>query len=173
MRLPFRTAVSDVPKPRSSAQYEYQVIASPKRAKKVKGVRNHQDRFAAVLTELMNEMAADGWEYQRADSLPCEEKSGFARWVASFQTVLVFRRAIPQVPEAVPIVEEFEDLQHLAEPEMVDPDDEPELQVAATKPSLPGFRRDLAPVMPPHSASIEEDDDAETPPDHSGGDIQR
>lgn len=75
-------------------RYEYKVVAAPKRTKNFKGVRSHQDLFASVLGEVMNEMAASQWEYLRAESLPCEEKSGLTSRVESYQSVLVFRRAI-------------------------------------------------------------------------------
>jgi hypothetical protein len=138
-------------------------MSSPKRAKKVKGMRNHQDRFAAVLTDLMNEMAVDGWEYQRADSLPCEEKSGFTRWVANFQTVLVFRRATPQVPNVVPVVEYVVELPPMAEPEPADADAQNENHEVTAKPSLPGFRRSNAPPVTPPPPNIEDDDEPPTP----------
>ncbi len=75
-------------------RYEYKVVAAPKRTKSFKGVRSHEDLFASVLAEVMNEMAASQWEYLRAESLPCEEKTGLTSRVESFQSVLVFRRQI-------------------------------------------------------------------------------
>ena len=42
----------------------------------------------------MNELGAQGWEYQRTDTLPCEERSGFTKRVTTFQNMLVFRRTI-------------------------------------------------------------------------------
>jgi hypothetical protein len=76
------------------ARYEYKVVAAPNKAKAFKGVRSHEDRFASVLCEIMNEMAASDWEYLRAESLPCEEKTGLTSRVESYQSVLVFRRQI-------------------------------------------------------------------------------
>lgn len=75
-------------------RYEYKVVAAPNKAKSFKGVRCHEDRFASVLAEIMNEMAASDWEYLRAESLPCEEKTGLTSRVESYQSVLVFRRQI-------------------------------------------------------------------------------
>lgn len=79
---------------RDMTRYEYKVVAAPKRTKSFKGVRSHEDLFASVLAEVMNEMAASQWEYLRAESLPCEEKSGLTSRVEAYQSVLVFRRAI-------------------------------------------------------------------------------
>jgi len=76
------------------ARYEYKVVAAPRKAKAFKGVRSHEDQFATVLAETMNEMARDEWEYLRAESLPCEEKTGLTSRVESYQSVLVFRRRL-------------------------------------------------------------------------------
>lgn len=74
-------------------QYEYRVIAAPRRAEKQRGLKTTADRFAHGLTSVMNELAADGWEYLRADTLPCDERSGFTSTTTTYQAVLVFRRA--------------------------------------------------------------------------------
>jgi len=79
---------------RGMARYEYKVVAAPKKAKPFKGLRAHEDRFAEALAELMNEMAARDWEYLRAESLPCEERSGLTGRVESYQSVLIFRRRL-------------------------------------------------------------------------------
>ncbi len=75
-------------------RFEYKVLPAPSRGEKVKGVKSTQDRFAYALTQVMNQMAADGWEYLRADTLPCEERVGFTGKTTKFQHMLVFRRAI-------------------------------------------------------------------------------
>ena len=73
--------------------YEYKVIPAPNRSKRVKGVKGSAGRFAAVLSETMNEQAMEGWEYLRSDSLPVEEKPNFFKSrVETYQTVLIFRR---------------------------------------------------------------------------------
>ncbi|MFQ5437371.1 MAG: hypothetical protein ACE5DK_00915 [Paracoccaceae bacterium] len=79
---------------RSMARYEYKCVAAPKRTKAFKGVRSHEDQFAAVLAEIMNDMAAKDWQYLRAESLPCEEKSGLTSRVEAYQSVLIFRRPV-------------------------------------------------------------------------------
>lgn len=75
-------------------RFEFKVIPAPKRGEKARGVKTTEDRFALALTNLMNELGADGWDYVRADSLPCEERSGFTSTKTTFQNVLVFRRVI-------------------------------------------------------------------------------
>jgi hypothetical protein len=42
----------------------------------------------------MNSMAAQGWEYHRADALPCDERSGLTGTKTTFHSVLVFRRGL-------------------------------------------------------------------------------
>lgn len=85
-------------------QFEYKVVPAPTRGKKTRGVKSPADRFANTLSDLMNELAADGWEYLRADTLPSEERAGFTGKSTVFQNVLVFRReaalAAPRLAEA-------------------------------------------------------------------------
>lgn len=75
-------------------RFEYKVIPAPKRGEKARGVKTTEDRFAHALTSLMNQLGAEGWDYVRADSLPCEERVGFTGSKTTFQNVLVFRRVI-------------------------------------------------------------------------------
>lgn len=76
--------------------YEYRVIPAPTKGTKAKGVKTTQDRFALSLQETMNAMAADGWEFLRAETLPSEERSGLTGSKTVYHNVLVFRRT----PEA-------------------------------------------------------------------------
>jgi hypothetical protein len=96
--------------------YDYKVVPAPKRAKRVKGVRTPGDLFALTLTDAINEVARQGWEYVRAEHMPAEASRGWFRSaVAEEQTVLVFRRAreslgprlaaVSDGPEAMPPVE--------------------------------------------------------------------
>ncbi len=48
----------------------------------------------------MNAMGADGWEYQRTDTLPCEERVGLTGRTTVFQNMLVFRRAVAATADA-------------------------------------------------------------------------
>ena len=75
-------------------RYEYKVVPAPRKAVKVKGVRSTEGRFAHALELVMNDLGADGWEYQRTDTLPCDERQGLTGRSTSFQNVLVFRRVI-------------------------------------------------------------------------------
>jgi hypothetical protein len=76
-------------------RYEYKVVPAPARGEKTKGIKGTDARFAHALTRLMNSLAADGWEYLRAESLPCEERTGLTRSLTvTQQNLLVFRREL-------------------------------------------------------------------------------
>lgn len=80
--------------------YEYTVLPAPNRGEKVRGARSGAERFAHALTMEMNRMAQAGWEYVRAETLPCEERSGLTSRTTVYHNVLVFRRALaPAAPQ--------------------------------------------------------------------------
>ena len=74
--------------------YEYRVVPAPRKGEKGRGLKSSEDRFAFALTNLMNTLGAQGWEYQRADALPCDERSGLTGTKTTFHNVLVFRRPL-------------------------------------------------------------------------------
>ncbi len=74
--------------------YEYKVVPAPARGEKAKGVKGAEARFAYALQRVMNEMGAEGWEYQRSETLPSEERSGLTSKVTTWRNVLVFRRML-------------------------------------------------------------------------------
>lgn len=89
--------------------FEYKVIAAPEKGLKVKGVKSPADRFALALSERMNEMAADGWDYLRTDTLPSTERSGLTSTQTVYRNVMVFRRpADSQKAATAPIIQEIE-----------------------------------------------------------------
>jgi hypothetical protein len=85
--------------------YEYKVIPAPRRGEKAKGARSVAEKFGVALANAMNAQAKDGWEYLRADTLPCEERVGLTGSATHFQHMLVFRRTVAQdvvAPKLVP-----------------------------------------------------------------------
>lgn len=72
--------------------FEYKVVPAPNKGKKARGVKGTEARFAFALEDVMNELAMEGWEYQRAEMLPSEERSGLTGTQTTFRNVLVFRR---------------------------------------------------------------------------------
>ena len=75
-------------------RFEFKVIPAPKRGEKARGVKTTEERFALALTSLMNQLGAEGWDYVRADTLPCDERVGLTGTKTTFQNVLVFRRPL-------------------------------------------------------------------------------
>lgn len=82
--------------------FEYKMIPAPKRGKKAKGLRSAEDRFANAMQIAVNEQAAEGWEYMRADTLPQEERQGLGGRKTLYQTLLVFRRMVEDAPVQEP-----------------------------------------------------------------------
>ena len=74
------------------SNYEYKVVPAPLKGQRGKGIKGTDAQFANALQILMNENGAQGWEYQRTDTLPCQERSGLTRRTTSFKNMLVFRR---------------------------------------------------------------------------------
>ena len=74
-------------------RFEYKVIPAPRRGEKGKGVKSVEDRFAYAMAHVMNDLGREGWEYLRADTLPCDERVGLTGTKTTYQSVLVFRRA--------------------------------------------------------------------------------
>jgi hypothetical protein len=83
-------------------RFEYKVVPAPKRGEKARGAKTTEDRFALALTNLMNSLGAEGWEYVRSDALPCEERTGFTGTKTTCQNMLVFRRALRSLNDDLP-----------------------------------------------------------------------
>lgn len=86
-------------------RYEYTVIPAPDRGNRSKGAKTPTERYAAALAEAINAMAADGWDYLRAETLPSDERSGIASRQTLWHNMLVFRRSVAQ-PVAAPVTVE-------------------------------------------------------------------
>ena len=102
--------------------YEYKVVPAPHRGERAKGVKGTEARFALSLGNTINAQAAEGWEYVRAETLPCEERSGLTGKTTTFMNMLVFRRAVEvaapvEVPVETPVVVS-EDAETVEEPVM-------------------------------------------------------
>ncbi|WP_417586397.1 hypothetical protein [Pararhodobacter oceanensis] len=72
--------------------FEYKVVPAPVRAAKVKGLKTTHERFAHTLAERINAEAAGGWQFQRVETLSCEERKFFGGTKASTQVVMIFAR---------------------------------------------------------------------------------
>lgn len=84
------------------ADVEYKVVPAPVRGQKARGVKQPEARFALTVETVLNEMAAEGWEFVRAEMLPSEERSGLSKTVTTWRNLLVFRRDTPVVDTVAP-----------------------------------------------------------------------
>ena len=73
-------------------RYEYKVVPAPTKGLKAKGVKGAEARFSYAIEDLMNGLAAQGWEYQRAETLPSVERAGLTSTTTEWRNLLVFRR---------------------------------------------------------------------------------
>ncbi len=74
--------------------HEYKVVPAPSHGEKARGLKTPAERFSHALALVMNDLARDGWEYLRADTLPSEERTGLAKRSTVYHSVLVFRRPL-------------------------------------------------------------------------------
>jgi hypothetical protein len=82
--------------------HEYLALPAPRRAQKVKGLKTASERYAHELTTLLNELAQEGWEYWRSETLPSEERKGFTGTTVVEHHLLIFRRPkAEQIAEAM------------------------------------------------------------------------
>lgn len=126
------------------ARYEYKVCAAPARGLKGKGLKTAEARFAHAVEGQINRLAAEGWQYQRTDILPSEERQGLTSSHTVYRTLMVFRRPLAGG-------------QHPAVPAETDaaPDDDDPAEADAD-----GMAAARAPVAP--------DDDGHAPPEPVG-----
>lgn len=125
-------------------RYEYKIVPAPNRGLKGKGIKGAEARFANALEDKMNVMAAEGWEYQRAETLPSIERSGLTSTTTEWRNVLVFRRLRENDADAVT-------------PELLPPPAEqktadPKVAVAAER------KEPEAPVTPKKEAKTDDED---------------
>ena len=85
------------------SSYEYTVIPAPARGEKSKAAKTGIERFAATLSDTLNEMAQDGWDYVRAETLPAEERAGLTSRTTVYHNLLIFRRALDEQPSRAPL----------------------------------------------------------------------
>ena len=94
-------------------QFEYKVLPAPTKGKRNRGSKGGAGRLAFAVQEMINDLALSGWEYQRSDTLPIQERSGLTGRVTVYHNMLVFRRPVDDAPHE----------QSLAVPRKSEPDD--------------------------------------------------
>ncbi|MEL7027600.1 MAG: DUF4177 domain-containing protein [Pseudomonadota bacterium] len=72
--------------------FEYKIVPAPDRAKKIKGAKGAEARFAATLEEALNTLGQDGWEFVRTEIFQIEERTGLTGKKQIDRQVMVFRR---------------------------------------------------------------------------------
>lgn len=72
--------------------YEYKVLPAPSKGRKARGLKGPQARFANAVEQEINALATEGWEYQRTDILPSEERQGLTSTKTVYRSLMVFRR---------------------------------------------------------------------------------
>lgn len=132
-------------------RYEYKVVPAPAKPRKGPRLKGAEAKFAFSLETVMNEYAGDGWEYQRADILPSEERRGLRSTQTVYRTVLVFRRALmDQKPM---------DQKHMAvsegdsAPAVAPPVDVPEPEPASETAATPSANSDADPISAPERSA--------------------
>ncbi|MBV2361290.1 hypothetical protein KUH32_16110 [Thalassococcus sp. CAU 1522] len=73
-------------------RYEYRVIPGPGRGERTPVPRTTDERFALAIERLLNQMASDGWDFLRAETLTCEDRASPASEGGVRRDFLVFRR---------------------------------------------------------------------------------
>lgn len=148
----------------SLSSFEYTVIPAPLRSEKAKATKDPSERYALTLSEAINRMAQDGWEYLRAETLPSEERSGLTGRTTLFHNLLIFRRptashAAIAVGEATQQAAGFDSLAP-ATPQIVSASDTPAAAAGpATEEPSPVFSEKMR-----GSEARPEDAPGETPP---------
>jgi len=90
--------------------FEYKVIPAPRRSVRVKGAKGVDGKFAATFEKAINELATNGWQYLRAESLPVDERHGITmRKTETYQNVLIFRRVAEVTEPQEPVTALIED----------------------------------------------------------------
>ncbi len=98
--------------------FEYKVVPAPRRGIRIKGAKGTAGKFAGAMENLLNELAATGWEYVRAESLPVDERQGLSmRKTESYQNVLIFRKLANSAEEETPVTALLEDQSGVEEDE--------------------------------------------------------
>ncbi len=146
-------------------RYEYKVVPAPAKGLKGKGIKGPEARFSNALEDLMNGLSGEGWEYQRAETLPSQERAGLTGTTTEWRNLLVFRRLreddaavyAPELlpPPVVPVVAP-------STPQEAAPDALAETAKASPEPEQVAAKEDL-PVASDESPAIEDTPEPEAP----------
>ncbi|WP_425045771.1 DUF4177 domain-containing protein [Primorskyibacter sp. S87] len=164
-------------------RYEYKVVPAPQKGTKARKVKTPEARFSLSIENLLNKMGAEGWEYQRAELLPSDERTGLTGSATNWRNVLIFRRAIDTVedfsPEVIDLPEPLAELPAVAAPAPISESvDEPPIHSDQDAPELeepenttegtdetddPEQTEDVQPTFRRRSRSDDASDDSDDP----------
>ncbi|MEL7460861.1 MAG: DUF4177 domain-containing protein [Pseudomonadota bacterium] len=82
--------------------FEYKIVPAPDRARKIKGAKGPEARFAATLEEALNTLGADGWEFVRTEMFKTSERAGLTGKKSVDRQVMVFRKPLPEPVHVAP-----------------------------------------------------------------------
>lgn len=146
--------------------FEYKVVPAPAKGTKAKGIRTPEGRFSNSIELLLNQMADEGWEFQRAELLPSEERVGLTGSTTNWRNVMIFRRATPAAQEeAAPSVRQDTAAETSTAPAVELPADAvaspaPAVRMTATA-GDPEASPEATPVPGPGARNMLEDDGVE------------
>ena len=85
------------------ARREYRIVTAPDRPKRRAAGKDEAQRFATTLEDLVNEMAAEGWAFERTETMTYSKKKGLFGRVDTPVALLVFARDLDApAAEALP-----------------------------------------------------------------------
>lgn len=150
-------------------RFEYTVIPAPAKGEKVRGARTGAERFSYALLTEMNRMAAQGWEYVRAETLPSEERSGLTSRTTVYHNVLVFRREIAAPLRALDAADSVAPRAAAARPETPPAPVRITTAIPTAAPTLTAQPRAAAPTQAASQAAPQSPAQADPPTDWPDG----
>jgi len=75
-------------------RYEYQVVKTPSKSVKYKGLDREADAFAQTLMDGMNTLARDGWQFVRTEVMVEQRRSWLGVRTRRSHDYMVYRRAL-------------------------------------------------------------------------------
>lgn len=91
-------------------KYEFRAVPCPQRAQRSRNVTKGADAFSETLNTAINELAVEGWDYIRAETIDVTSRGLFKRRTEQ-RTFLVFRRELRPLIEPRPIMDLSRDVE--------------------------------------------------------------
>ena len=75
-------------------RYEYRLEAVPTKSKRYKGLPKSEDAFALTVTDEINDLAKDGWEFFRIETINETRRAGLFGTKTETHEYMMYRRAL-------------------------------------------------------------------------------